>query len=496
MTPPNDFPEQIKPDSIIIPERLRKAYGDIDGLAESIARLGLIQPIVLNRESDGSYSLLAGGRRLTAILALGWEWLEHGKGFVYKTELSPAARLELELEENVQRLDMTWQERAVSIRQIHSLKCQVSAEEGDEWGHDETGKLLNMARSHVSNILRVAREIELGNTEVIAASGVREALTTILKQKENEGLAYLAKQNLAQQYLPVKDAATSPTQRAEGETPAEYEERIERLGDEGDEQREANELSPEETIHPVESIQISNRFLNTDCLKFLRSIPDDGLDAHTLSDPPFAIDMDNIQQAGGGMNIESVRETHDVDKNKSLLCDFIEELFRATKPGKYAVLFCDPQHWEWLRSFAEKVGWKTQRWPLVWTKLHQCQNMSAQYNFTKATEFALVLRKGDAMLAQAAPRNWMDASNIIVKRLLPDHPFVKPFDLWQWIAFKIALAGETIYEPFMGRGSMPLALLDVGYRVIGTEIDEQHYNSAIVSICEFYRRRNPNVIFS
>ena len=49
-------------------ERHRKELGDIDGLAASIADVGLLHPIVV--KSDGT--LIAGERRLAAIKQLGW----------------------------------------------------------------------------------------------------------------------------------------------------------------------------------------------------------------------------------------------------------------------------------------------------------------------------------------------------------------------------------------------------------------------------------------
>jgi len=214
-----------------------------------------------------------------------------------------------------------------------------------------------------------------------------------------------------------------------------------------------------------------------------------------LTDPPYGIDMDNIQQAGGGMNVDSVRATHDVQDNLSLIKVIIPLLHDKITSGKYCVLFCDAEHFEKLLEIGTKAGFKAQRWPLVWCKTHTCQNMAAQYNFTKATEFAIVFRKGESILAKHAPRNWFECSGLQVKKDIPDHPFVKPKDLWLWIADKIALDGASFYEPFMGRGSMPLALLGAGYKVIGTEIDEAHYNAAIVNICNMYRTMFSNVEF-
>ena len=54
---------------IKIGTRHRKDMGDIDGLAASIADIGLLNPITI--AADGT--LLAGGRRLAACKKLGWD---------------------------------------------------------------------------------------------------------------------------------------------------------------------------------------------------------------------------------------------------------------------------------------------------------------------------------------------------------------------------------------------------------------------------------------
>ena len=55
-------------DPIIVGERRRRDMGDVDGLAASIAEIGLLHPIVINSQGE----LIAGERRLGAVQQLGW----------------------------------------------------------------------------------------------------------------------------------------------------------------------------------------------------------------------------------------------------------------------------------------------------------------------------------------------------------------------------------------------------------------------------------------
>ncbi len=65
-------------DSILVGTRPRAALGDIDALAASIDRDGLLQPLTIT--IDGV--LVCGARRLTAIKKLGWRtvnvWVRSG----------------------------------------------------------------------------------------------------------------------------------------------------------------------------------------------------------------------------------------------------------------------------------------------------------------------------------------------------------------------------------------------------------------------------------
>ena len=54
------------------------AITDIERLAESIRRSGLLQPIIVKKESDTSYQLIAGERRYTAMKLLHDQYLAAG----------------------------------------------------------------------------------------------------------------------------------------------------------------------------------------------------------------------------------------------------------------------------------------------------------------------------------------------------------------------------------------------------------------------------------
>jgi hypothetical protein len=123
-----------------------------------------------------------------------------------------------------------------------------------------------------------------------------------------------------------------------------------------------------------------------------------------------------------------------------------------------------------------------QRWPLVWVKTSSCLNQMASKNWTKATEFAIALSKGNATLVKPQATNYWSGP----RASTVSNPFAKPKELWQWLLSAFALPGDVILDPFMGEGSATLATIDYGCRPVGIEINENHFNQAVISVRETY----------
>ena len=155
------------------------------------------------------------------------------------------------------------------------------------------------------------------------------------------------------------------------------------------------------------------------------------------------------------------------------------------KDTGFCVWWCDVSQFEYIKALAEEVGFKVQSWPLTWHKTSACINQRAEYNFTKNTEIAIVLRKGDARLLSAQQSSvWSGGMTPTDKAKFAKHPFVKPDPLWAWLFEAIALPGSTICDPFSGVGSMTLAAFSRGYQPVCCELDPTHYNQQITNLSE------------
>ena len=105
---------RVKISEIRIGNRIRRTTGDITTLKESMRRLGLLQPILIDPQNN----LVAGFRRLEAAKDLGWESIEARLVDVKNRQ----ERLIVEAEENTTRKDFTPDEmtRADKLLERHS----------------------------------------------------------------------------------------------------------------------------------------------------------------------------------------------------------------------------------------------------------------------------------------------------------------------------------------------------------------------------------------
>jgi ParB family chromosome partitioning protein len=146
----------------------------LDELAQSIAKRGVLQPILLRPEGDG-FLIIAGERR--------WRAAQRAQLHAIPAivrDVDEATTAELALIENIQREDLNALEEAEAYRALI-----------ERHGHrqDEVGKLVHKSRSHVANLLRLLDlpefvrqsllrgDISMGHARAVAAAPDPEGLT-------------------------------------------------------------------------------------------------------------------------------------------------------------------------------------------------------------------------------------------------------------------------------------------------------------------------------
>ncbi len=164
------------------PEQPRRHFDDgaLQELADSIAKRGVIQPIIVRARGSG-YQIVAGERR----------WRAAQRAQLHRIpaivrEFDEAETLEIALIENIQREDLNPIEEAEAYRKLIA-----------QFGHsqDALGRLVGKSRSHVANLMRLLdlpvpvqravmeQRISMGHARALIGAADCEALARTVEQK-------------------------------------------------------------------------------------------------------------------------------------------------------------------------------------------------------------------------------------------------------------------------------------------------------------------------
>ncbi|WP_028973072.1 ParB N-terminal domain-containing protein [Spirochaeta cellobiosiphila] len=99
---------------IKVRKRLRKDLGNLEPLINSLKKNGLINPILVTSD----YCLIAGERRLTAAKKLGWNQIP----VLIISEATSLTLLELEIEENLHRKNLSTEELKEGYQRLERLR--------------------------------------------------------------------------------------------------------------------------------------------------------------------------------------------------------------------------------------------------------------------------------------------------------------------------------------------------------------------------------------
>lgn len=191
-------------------------------LSQSIAQLGVIQPITLKRRGDGKYTIISGERRWRASQRAGLETLP-----AYIREVDDENLHAMALVENIQRQDLNAIEIALGMQRLID-ECGLTQEAMAE----KVGK----KRSTVSNYMRLLSlpsEVQLALKEGIISMGHAKAIAGLNAEDQIKALKKCIKKSLSvrQMELLARKLNEAPKQNISNED-EEYPETYSHLVDE------------------------------------------------------------------------------------------------------------------------------------------------------------------------------------------------------------------------------------------------------------------------
>lgn len=208
--------------------RSRFDEADLADLAESIRAQGVVQPIVVTPDRDGSYTIVAGERRWRAARQAGLSEVP----VVVREVAGDRELLELALVENLQRADLNPLEEAEAYRMLRD-DFQLSQEDiGLKVGKNRTTvanalRLLKL-QAAVQELLREGR-LTAGQARPLLAIEDPKAQVDLARRAAEEGLTARQLEELAARPETAAARARKPKPRPDVHTAAAEEKLTQRL---------------------------------------------------------------------------------------------------------------------------------------------------------------------------------------------------------------------------------------------------------------------------
>ena len=199
---------------------------------------------------------------------------------------------------------------------------------------------------------------------------------------------------------------------------------------------------------------MTSEVFNTDCLEYMRTLPDKAFQL-AIADPPYGLDPSASETWSDKSALKNrmwakgkIGESWDKAPDK----EFFDELRRVCEN----VIIWGGNYFD-LPPTRCVIAWdKCQPWPnfsqieLAWTSFDYPAKL---YKFDNRTNDKI-------------------------------HPTQKPVDLYAWCLRTFAKSGDRIFDPMMGSQSSRIAAYKMGFDYVGCELDKEYFDKG----CERFNR--------
>lgn len=199
---------------------------------------------------------------------------------------------------------------------------------------------------------------------------------------------------------------------------------------------------------------------NIDCMEYMKSLPDNAFDL-AITDPPYGINAAETfggeqRKSGNGAAMKTAFEKKDWDLAIPQK-DYFDELRRVSKNqiiwgANYMTTYLPPS-----------MGW------IVWDK----DNGTTKFSDCELaySSFERALRKFKYMWNGMLQENMKNKETKI-------HPTQKPVQLYEWLLTNYAKQGDKILDTHLGSGSHAIACNNLGFEMVGCELDTDYFEAA------------------
>jgi ParB family transcriptional regulator, chromosome partitioning protein len=172
-------------------------HTELEELAQSIREHGVLQPILVSQQADGTFQLITGERRWRAVQLTGLATLP-----ALVKEATPQASLEMALVENIQRRDLNPLEEAHAFRQLLDEHGLTQEQLANRIGKSRVAVTNTLRLLHLPDAVRQALaegSITEGHARAILTAVDDERRVRLLKRVVDDQLSVRATEALARE---------------------------------------------------------------------------------------------------------------------------------------------------------------------------------------------------------------------------------------------------------------------------------------------------------
>ena len=427
-------------------QRKEITIASIQDLADSISQVGLINPIVVR---DGNV-LVAGERRLTAAKFLEWETIR----VTDLSSLDQATAMQIELEENLKRLDLTWQDRVAAIAAYHNQRVEADS----TWTQSDTARTLSMSPAEVSRHLAVHQAVLDGDDLVLKAERFSIATNIIARAQERARDSKKETINavFASQSAAGKAASTSPgnTEQAADSTAA------------------ASAPDILATDPTADSKQLRAPILNVDFHEWVRAYTGPKFN-FIHCDFPYGIGADKHDQ-GAAKIFGGYADSPDV--YWPLLARFLENQEQFIADSAHLMFWFSMDFYHETKIALESHGWRVNKMPLIWMKSDNTGVLPDPARGPRYIyETALLASRGDRKVVQSVSNAFAHPGG--GKKV---HMSEKPLAMLKHFFRMFVDRNTVMLDPTAGSANAVRAAFDMGaHDVLGLEREVDFYDRAV-----------------
>lgn len=421
----------IHSDQIIVPPERQRQEFDEPALAElgaSIRKYGLYHAIQVR--ADG-VTLVSGERRLRAIkqhlrplhqnVKYSGKTLDVGYvPVVIANSEDPLELEEIELSENIDRKDLTWQERVRTNARFHDLRLKQATK----------------AAAPLPSIADTAKELK-GSAE-----------------GSNQG--NLRKQVIVAQHLDKPEVAKAKTLDDAWKALKKNEDIA---------RNKALAAAVGETyntgVHRVIHSAFEAELVKPEWIGYFDVI---------CTDPPYGMGADEFGDAGGRLLVDHKSYKDNYEHWQETMRSFASLSMIVTKPQAHLYAWTDIENFFELSDMLTKVGWDVFRTPITNIKKNSGRVPRPEHGPRRTTEWCLYAIKGGKMVTAIYPDHMITEQDELL-----GHGAQKPVMLYTDLLKRSCRPGDRVLDPFAGTGTLLPAAHELALYATLIEKDQSNY---------------------